>query len=331
MMANITRIASPIWNPVSTRSSSARQIKSNITQPMHRRNFGLMTSGALAAVIAPKGSGAPTPPSEWTSLWNGKDFDGWSTWLQKPEATSDVPDLTKDATGHYTEPVGAGHDPLNVFTIDPACDGSPAIRISGECFGELRNTRSLENYHLKLQFKWGQKMWPPRNNPDSQRDSGVLYHVHSAPGAEGRTWARSIEFQIQEGDVGDLYAVGSAIAIRAKVQAKSDPPTYVYDPSGTWTYFSQIPGQTGRCIKFPDAEKPSGQWNTLELICLGSECIHIVNGTVVMRLHSPMRIDGRVPALVTSGPILLQSEGAEVYYRDINFRTISAIPAEYAP
>ena len=297
---------------------------------MHRRKFGLLTSGALAAVVAPRATGSPPPPSEWTSLWNGKDFDGWSTWLQKPEPDSEVPGLTKDAKGRYTQPIGPGLDPLKVFSIDPTCDGAPAIRISGECFGELRSTRSLENYHLKLQFKWGQKTWPPRNHPDSMRDSGILYHVHSAPGAEGRTWARSIELQIQEGDVGDLYAVGSAIGVRAKVLPHSDPPAYIHDPLGTWTFFSQISGQTGRCIKFPNAEKPNGQWNTLELICLGPDCIHIVNGTVVMRLHSPMRIDGNIPTPVTSGPILLQSEGAEVFYRDLSFRSISSIPPEYA-
>ena len=88
----------------------------------------------------------------------------------------------------------------------------PAIRISGEVFGELRTARSFENYHLKLQFKWGEKKWAPRNRPQDRRDSGLLYHVHAEPGQNGRTWARSIELQIQEGDVGDLYAVGSTIA-----------------------------------------------------------------------------------------------------------------------
>jgi hypothetical protein len=80
----------------------------------------------------------------------------------------------------------------------------------------------------------------------------------------------------------------------------------------------------------PDNEKPSGEWNTIELIAFGEDSIHIVNGKVVMRLHGPTRIDTDLPASVTSGPIILQSEGAEVYYRDIELRPISAIPAEYA-
>ena len=267
---------------------------------------------------------------DWKPLWNGKDLDGWTTWMQRPSPASDVPGLPKDAQGRYTEPIGSGRDPLKVFTVSPDVDGRAAIRISGEVFGELRTKESFRNYRLRLQFKWGEKKWPPRDGPTTQRDSGLLYHVHAEPGAEGRTWARSIEFQIQERDVGDLYAIGSVIAVKAKPRPGVQPAVYEYDPNGVWTYFSQSPGQSGRCVKMPDNEKPSGEWNTLELIAFGEDSIHIVNGTVVMRLHGPTRIDTELPASVTSGSIILQSEGAEVFYRDIEIRPITAIPAEYA-
>jgi hypothetical protein len=265
----------------------------------------------------------------WTPLWNGTNLDGWTTWMRRPEPTSNVPGLKRDADGKYTEPIGSDRDPLHVFTVVTDVDGRPAIRISGEVFGELRTKATFKDYHLRLQFKWGEKKWPPRDGADTRRDSGLLYHVHSEPGAEGRTWARSIELQIQEHDVGDLYAVGSAIAVRAKVRPGTQPPEYDYDPSGEWTFFSQSQGSPGRCIKQPDNEKPTGQWNTVELICLRDESIHIVNGKVVMRLHNPTRINGEAPLLVTSGPIILQSEGAEVFYRDIEVRPITAIPSEY--
>jgi hypothetical protein len=280
---------------------------------------------ALAAAAA-----MPASQDEWTSLWNGRNLDGWATWIAKPSPSSNVPGLARDADGKYTEPIGAGRDPLQIFTVVPDVDGKPAIRISGEAFGELRTTQSFKDYHLRLQFKWGEKKWPPRDGATTQRDSGLLYHVHAAPGAEGRTWARSVELQIQERDVGDLYAVGSAIAVKAKPRPGAQPAEYLYDPTGTWTYFSQIAGQSGRCIKQPDNERPSGEWNTVELVCLGDDCIHIVNGKVVMRLFRPMRIDTPVPTPVTSGPIILQSEGAEVFYRDISIRSITSIPPEYA-
>jgi len=266
----------------------------------------------------------------WTSLWNTTSLDGWTTWMQTPQPTSEVPGLKRDANGKYLEPIGSGRDPLGVFTVAPNVDGRPAIRISGEVFGELRTKRSFENYHLKLQFKWGEKKWPPRERPDTARDSGLLYYVHAEPGAEGRTWARSIELQIQEHDVGDLYAIGSTIGVRAKVRPGTTPPLFDYDPNGLWTFFTQSQGSSGRCIKQPDNEKPTGEWNTVELIAFGQDAIHIVNGTVVMRLHTPLRIDSALPTPVTSGPIILQSEGAEIFYRDIQVRPITAIPAEFA-
>jgi hypothetical protein len=284
----------------------------------------LLVAAALVSLAA-----APQP-SDWRTLWNGKSLDGWTTWMQAPSPTSDVPGLKRDDTGKYLEPIGSGRDPLKVFTVAEDVDGRSAIRISGEVFGELRTKESFKDYHLKFQFKWGEKKWPPRDRPETKRDSGLLYHVHAEPGAEGRTWARSVELQIQEGDVGDLYAVGSAIAVRSKARPGVTPAIYDYDPTGEWFYFSQSHGSSGRCVKQPDNEKPTGEWNTVELIAFGEDSIHIVNGKVVMRLHGPQRIDTKLPEVVTSGPIILQSEGAEVFYRDIQVRPIKAIPPEFA-
>jgi hypothetical protein len=291
-----------------------------------RREFGTLAASALGAAALPRSARG----DEWTPLWNGKDLEGWATWLQRPEPTSDVPGLQRDSTGRYLEPIGSGRDPLKVFTVAPDVDGRPAIRISGEATGELRSTRSLENYQLRLQFKWGEKKWPLGDGVATRRDSGLLYHVHAEPGAEGRTWARSIELQIQEHDVGDLFAVASAIAVRARSRKGTEPLLYDYDPAGEWTYFSQSQGAPGRCIKQPDNERPTGEWNTVELVCLGPQCLHIVNGTVVMRLYGPTQINGALPTPVTAGPIILQSEGAEIFFRDIAFRPITAIPPEFA-
>ena len=265
----------------------------------------------------------------WRPLWNGKDLSHWSTWLKQPEPPSEVPGLARGPDGKYAEPLGPDRDPLHVFTV-VEIDGRSAIRVSGEVFGELRTAESLGNYHLRFEFKWGEKKWPPRNKPGTSRDSGLLYHVHAAPGAEGRTWARSIELQIQEHDVGDLYAVGSQISVRSTLRPGSQPPVFDYDPKGDWMVFSQVPGKEGRCVKQPDNEKPTGEWNTVELICLGEDSIHVVNGKVVMRLHGPRRIDGASPVPVTSGPIILQSEGAEIFYRGIEVRSIDAVPAKFA-
>lgn len=265
----------------------------------------------------------------WKSLWNGRDLSEWSTWLDRPNPASDVPGMEKAADGKYVDVVGPGRDPLGVFSVVDM-DGRKAIRISGEVFGELRSHESLKNYRLQIQFKWGRLKWPPRNKPETARDSGLLYHVHSAPGAEGRTWARSVELQIQEHDVGDLYAIGSEISVRSTSRKDGEHTLFDYDPQGEFHVFSQVPGQDGRCVKQPDNEKPYEEWNTVEIVCYGDDCIHIVNGKIVMRLHAPRRIDQPEHAPVTEGPVILQSEGAEIYYRDVRYQPITSPPPELA-
>ncbi len=281
---------------------------------------------ALSFVLATGATLGAGAADGWQSLWNGKSLDGWTAWLSKPPASLAVDGLPKDDKGNYTAPLSS-RDPFGVFTV-VTVDDQPAIRISGQVFGELRSRQSLENYQLRLQFKWGEKQWPPRDKPGTPRDSGLLYHVHGPAGEEGRTWARSIELQIQEHDVGDLYAIMSEISVRSKPRAGTK--LLDYDPSAEWHTFSQVPGSDGRCVKQPDNEKPTGEWNTVEIVCVGEDSLHIVNGKVVMRLHGPRRIDRTPHEAVTSGPIILQSEGAEIFYRAIEWRPLKAIPAEYA-
>jgi hypothetical protein len=265
---------------------------------------------------------------DWKPLWNGKDLSGWERWLGKPHASVALAGEAKDDKGNYTQPLGAERDPLNVFTV-VSVDGRPAIHISGQIFGGITTKEEFSNYHLRLQFKWGTQKWPPREKDATPRDSGLLYHVHSAMNFNGKTWPRSPEFQIQEHDVGDLYAIGCQMTVLAR---RPDPAKrlFIYDPKGGPTEFIEQLPIGNRCIKDPDNEKPTGEWNTLDLVCLDDESLHIVNGQVVMRLTKATRLDGASPAPLTKGKILLQSEGAEIFYRAITLRPITAVPAEFA-
>jgi hypothetical protein len=264
----------------------------------------------------------------WRPLFNGRDLSGWETYLSKPERDWDVPGLKRDADGTYLEPIGKNRDPLNVFTM-ATVDGRPAIHISGQGLGVMTTTQSFTNYHLRLQFKWGERRWAPR--ADAVRDSGLLYHVHSEPGAMYGVWPRCVEFQIQERDTGDLFALGTRITVPARpADAAGKPGPYTYDPKGRPTAFMDKSSVGNRCIKQVDAEKPRGEWNTLDLICVNGDSVHVVNGKVVMRLHNAERFDGKESAPLRSGAIALQTEGAEVFYRDVEIREIAEIPGEFA-
>ena len=285
--------------------------------PLTRLLLALGAAGALAAA-------EPT----WRPLFNGRDLAGWDTFMTKPDATWDVPGLRRDATGKYLEPIGKNRDPLHVFNVRTE-DGRPAIYITGQGFGVMTTAESFSNFHLRMQVKWGEKKWGSKLN--SPRDCGLLYFVHSDAGFDHETWPRSIEFQIQEHDMGDLYALGAQTTVNARPEPGPNGRTlYHYDPAAAPILFVQKPPIGNRCVRLLDAEKPNGQWNTLDLICLNGDSIHVVNGRVVMRLHHAERLDGPAPAPLTAGQISLQTEGAEVFYRDVEIRPITEVPAEFA-
>ena len=249
----------------------------------------------------------------WTSLFNGQDLSGWDTYIG-PLYSAEVGDFDG-------ERIGLNNDPAGVFTVVQE-DGQPALKISGEQFGGISTVESFENYHLQLQFKWGEKKYAPRDS--AKRDSGLLYHAGGPHGVDWFFWMKSQEFQIQEGDCGDYWGLGSDVKIRAKMNADS---TYTYDPKSDPVAFGANSAQRN-AKKYPDAEKPSGEWNTLDLYTVGTTSTHVVNGVLTMILEdSSQPVDG-VASPLTKGKIQIQSEGAEVYYRNIRMEPIDTIPAE---
>ncbi len=264
----------------------------------------------------------------WRPLFNGKDFSGWETYLSKPFYTWDVPGLTRGTNGNYLEPIGKNRDPLKVFTVETV-DGQAAIHVSGQGFGTLTTSETFTNFHLRLQVKWGERRWATRTN--AVRDAGLLYFVHGEPGYRSESWPRSIEFQIQEHDLGDLYAIATQITVpaRKEVEGTNNRVFYFYDPKGEPTLFVEKKSIGNRCRHSIDAEKPRGEWNTLDLICFNGDSLHVVNGQVVMRLHNAQRLDSTASAPLTSGTISLQTEGAEVFYRAVEIQPITETPEAF--
>ena len=89
-------------------------------------------------------------------------------------------------------------------------------------------------------------------------------------------------------------------------------------------------GGPGFVLRQRNAEKPDNQWNTVELICFEGQSLHIVNGQVVMVLkNSRYQQDGRDMPM-WEGKIQLQSEAAEVFYKNIRLQPLDKLPAQYA-
>jgi Domain of Unknown Function (DUF1080). len=194
------------------------------------------------------------------ALFNGKDLKGWYTFLS-----------TK----------GKNNDPEKIFVVEDSM-----IHISGKEFGYIATEKIYTNFHLIAEFKWGVKKYPPRDSAGVKRDNGICFYF---PVSERDTvWPKSIECQIQEGDVGDLWLIDST-TVKIK-GARTEPNDYT------------------RVYKKADAENPTGEWNRVEIIANRGMVTYIVNGKIVNEFEDPS---------LEKGKILVQSEGAEIYYRKI--------------
>jgi len=263
---------------------------------------------------------------QWESLFNGKDFTGWEIYLGVPDPSVDVPGMERDEDGKYTRPLGVGNDPLKVFTV-AVVDGEPALHVSGQIYGSFSTLNEYGNYHLRLQAKWGEKKWAPR--AELPRNSGLLYHGVGEFGKGLNVWKISHECQVMENDFGDSYRMGTTycdITARPNENGRG----YTFDPTAPVVKFGpQSAGLPAICKRNPINEKPHGEWNTIELLCYEGVSVHVVNGKVNMvNTNSHLVVDGREVPL-TKGVIQLQSEGAEIFYRNIEIRPITKIPDEY--
>jgi hypothetical protein len=257
---------------------------------------------------------------DWRRLGVERDLSGWETWLGRPHASVQGIDLPRDDKGQYVGVIGLDRDPKKVFSVVEE-DGAPAIRISGEIFGALTSKEEFENFRLKLEFKWGDEKFEPRTK--ARRDSGLLYYCvgpHGGSGGNSRAWMQSHEFQIQEQDCGDYWSVADAIAdVEGEVATVEVKHKAVqYKPGAERITIPNAEKLTQkRAVKLLDNEKPVGEWNTVEIICVGGTCRHFMNGKENLVLTNSRRVVDGNEVPLTKGRIQLQSEGAEIFFRNI--------------
>src|SRR5207302_5767148 len=136
-----------------------------------------LLAGLVVCAVAVSGRSAEGDDGT-IHLFNGKDLTHFYTYLGAPPGSK--------------KPYGKNNDPEKVFTVH---DGM--IHVSGKVFGGLITEKEYANYHLIVEFKWGEKTWPTREN--NARDSGILLHCTGEEGAAGGVWMESIECQMIEG------------------------------------------------------------------------------------------------------------------------------------
>jgi hypothetical protein len=199
-------------------------------------------------------------------------------WIRELNVTSLFNHV--DIKGWYTflDSIGKNIDPQKNFAVE-----NNSLHIMGKKFGYLCTEKSYSNYYLKVVFKWGTKRFPPREN--HKRDSGILYHFGVKE--EDKVWPKSLECQVQEDDCGDFWCINTMIESANK---------------------SETAWGMKHIFRSQSFENPTGEWNTIEIIANGNTAEYYVNGHLA---------NSGWNATVSEGRIILQSEGAEVFYKDV--------------
>ncbi|MEO7653582.1 MAG: DUF1080 domain-containing protein, partial [Bryobacteraceae bacterium] len=258
---------------------------------------------AVPLLIAQSEPLAITPHST-IHLFDGKSLDNFESWL----------------VNHHRA------DPNRVFTVVDRVDGKPAIRASGQDWGGIVTKNAYKDYKLVVEYRWGAITWGSRQ--DRTKDNGILLHAQGPLGAYAKDfngpWMRSVEFQIIEGGVGDIILVGGYTAqgdlLRPTLKATSRKSgnQNIFDPKGAPTVYAG--GRINWWGRSPewvdklgfrgpqDPDSPGTEWTRIEAIVRGDTLKYYVNGTLVNEGSECSMKEGR---------ILLQSEGAEIYFRRV--------------
>ncbi|MGJ8641485.1 MAG: 3-keto-disaccharide hydrolase [Opitutaceae bacterium] len=254
--------------------------------------------------------------NNWEQLLD-KELSKFEIWMGVPHETVEgLPEGTYQSDNvHKGTPMGLDADVKDVFTVIEE-DGELVLKVTGEIYGGLSTRSEFENYHMRIQARWGDQKWEPRLN--ALRDSGILYHCYGEHGSFWNVWKSSLEFQVQETDMGDFIEIaGPKAEVRVSYLEGVKRPRY--DPDS-----EQYAG--GYISANPEPDSPHGEWNQLDLFVIGNYAIHVVNGEVVMVVENARKPDG---SALVKGQIQLQSEAAEVFYKDFKIRNIADFPAKY--
>jgi hypothetical protein len=241
-------------------------------------------------------SDAITPKDGVIKLFDGKTLGDTYTWLKDTKR----------------------EDPRKVFGMY-----KDTIHISGDGYGSLTTNKRYRDYHMIVEYKFGDGTW--RDREDNARDSGVLVHSNGKDGGYDGSWMPSIEVQIIEGGTGDFIAVGGLdesgkrvpVSLTATVAPEKDAANQaIFKPGGKRETFQR--GRVDWYGRDPawkdergfrgknDVESPHGQWTRIDVFCDGGHIETFVNGTKVNEAFDVSPTEGRIQ---------LQSELAEVFYR----------------
>ena len=148
------------------------------------------------------------------------------------------------------------------------------VRLSGKPEGYFATKKEYQNYVLTFEWKY-ERPESLKSDSDFRSNSGLLLHIQG----DLKVWPRSIEFQLANHEVGQIYPIDGA---------KFD---------GKWD------AEAAR-----RATRPVGEWNREAVTSRDGELTCTLNGVVVARGKGASPSRGRIG---------WQSEGVPIHFRKL--------------
>ncbi len=229
--------------------------------------------------------------SDFTPIFNGENLDGWYLKIR------------------------SGDDELakKIFAVD-----NGMIHIFNEEFpnpynlgqtdthGLMYTTKEYSKFILRFDYKWGETI---ANNYDRyQYDAGCYYHV-----TDDKIWPVGVEYQVRYNDIKDINHTGDFYidpqATEFVRYTDGNGNFLAKENGGVLTTRPQDDGYLQRAAKEVSGNKLHGEWNQCEVIVMADKyAIHKLNGEIVNMAENLYH---------SKGVIGLQSETAEIFYRNI--------------
>ena len=269
-------------------------------------NLPTITIATLLILFHPPNVHSDEPPTpiephdKVIHPFNGKDLSGFTTWLRKQDRTP----------GEHNYSVKDG-----------------MIHISGEGMGYLATVDAYKNYHLSIEYKWGQRT----DGSKYVRNSGILLHATGPEGNARGIWMASIEVQLAQGCEGDLIVIrgkdkqGKTIPVDITSDTikaadgrtrwkKGGTPTRYSGKQFWWSQhqvgFKELLDTRGK----QDVASPLGEWTKVECICNEDRITVKINGHIVNECYN---------VFPSAGRILLENEKNEITFRNFEIKPLT--------
>jgi hypothetical protein len=177
----------------------------------------------------------------------------------------------------YSKSTGSVADAGKVFTVK-----DHMLVLSGPENGYIMTNDTFKNFKIIAEYRW--ELNVPEDQMKRTKNSGIMYNIPAS--LRDTLWPKGILCDVRVGLTGDFFLLnGATLTVKDSI---SKPAKAVVFPM------------------FFEAEKPAGEWNTVEITSLNGKCTSIVNGQLV---------NEGINGSPTSGRILIQYERYPILFR----------------